>query len=232
MKLPLSIAYLILLLAIPCHGQQAELKNLCKELDALFTQSKPLHVQYQVTVKGRSTGEEEQVKMNLYKRGDQQDLIMGQAQEVVMQGSQVLQVNHMQKAIVLQEDTTGISNYTFMKDLNLFIDSASTCKKTQSNGIVTYTLSYPKDYIYQQVKFSFTEKTRRLKTLYAEFSPAYPEPYHSFRVEYELWDLAWKPQAGFPNMERFIARTGNSYKVQTAWKEYQFYQPQKGTLKY
>lgn len=227
------IISLILLLLLPSAiwAQEAELKALCRELDGRLGGNQPLHVKYLLTVKGRQAGQEQRMQMDLYKKGDLQDLVMGEAQEVLQQGRLQVVVNHVQKLIQVQEDASGAGGYSFMKDFGMFIDSAVSCQKTQAEGALRFTLAYGNDFIYKRVVFTFSEKSRQLTSLYAEFASGYPEPYHSFSVDYELWDMQWKPGADFPGVARFVSISGNSYNVQQPWKGYRLYQPQKAILK-
>lgn len=136
----------------------------------------------------------------------------------------VVMVDHLQRMIMVQKDTTKMTEQSFLMSLDNYIDKTSSVEVETANKVVTYTCHYPTGQTYKFVKLSFSEKTKRLVSIYAEFSPDYPEPYSSIIVEYKAWDLNWKPDDGFPDFTKYIKKQSGKYQLQPAWNKYQLFQ--------
>jgi hypothetical protein len=222
--------YLIFLAAQSSFGQQKEeLRKLCHHMKDRLEGTAPLHLEYVLTVKGRG-GEENKMTMQIFRKDTLQQMILGEAQEVLRQGKTILVVSHGEKYISVAQDSAA--NRDFLTgQLDMMADSASQVIRTQKDGQIHFLLNYTSS-VYTRVELDFSRKTGELRSLYAEFSQDYPMDYASVKADYRLWDTSWRPEPGFPGMDRFVARSGNIFSLQPAWKEYQFFQPQKGTLKF
>lgn len=220
-----------LFLTLCSFGQKSELKELCRELDATLNQDKPVHMHYDLTIVGKKGGEDKAaIAMDWYKKGDKQRMVMGNMQEVVKERNTVMVVNHLQKTISVENDTSGKFTFSVVKELNSFIDSAATVSKTIESGTEKYILTYPAGYVYSKVELSFSSKTKSLLKIYTLFTPADYQPYHSMEVSYSVWNTNWKPDTGFPHMEKYLERSGTTFRLQESCKAYRLFQPQNGKL--
>lgn len=208
------------------YAQRAELKSHCHELTDLLKSDKPFHIQYTVTVKGKGENAEQgSINMDFYKSSLGEDFVMGSMQEIIHKSNIEFLINHDQKAIVVKRDTTkSIAKNDMLNDLDQFVDSAVTVKSSKKNSYITYILEYPSSYIYQKVEFVFNSHTKKLVTIYAEFAKDYHEPYASMKVNYEVWDTSWKPDNTFPNIEKYLVLSGNSYQANNNYKNYKIHQ--------
>lgn len=200
----------------------------------LLLQDKALHVQYELVLRGRGEYEalENKMVMHIYKKGTKQHLVMGDTQEIIQEGKLLLVVNHVMQTIQLQEDTSSkINDNSPLGDLAELVDSATTVELLKKGGELHYTMRFATDFIYTKIELRFSEKTQLLNGLYAEFSDEYEEPYKAMWVNYQEWDLAWKPATSFPPFSKFVKKEHTKFQVQDAWNKYQFFQPERGILK-
>lgn len=222
------LVYFLVIIPMLAQAQRTELKKYCTGLDQIFHSEKAFHLSYQLTVKSKEDPSvQESMLMHLYKKGQSQKLIMGEAQEVLQKGSVMLVANHVQKLLMVQDHPSmATEDHTLLADLSELADSAATVTAGSKGGIVTYTLSFSQEYIYRKVLLSFNEKTKTIAALYAEFATDYPD-YHSIKVDYQKWDMNWKPEDNFPGLDKYVVLNGKRYQPVQAWKSYQFFQPER-----
>jgi hypothetical protein len=223
---------LFLLLPFFCQAQKEELKQWCKKMDLDFNGVHPLHVQYIMTIVGRSEQPgKESLTFDLFKAGDNSKIIMGNAQDVVQAGKLEVIANHVDKFMTVNPDkTASLNDPSFFGILTALVDSAASVKKKADQTFTYYTVYYSKEYIYSSIRFCFQTQSKQIVSLYAEFNPIYPEPYYSMEIAYKKWDSKWKPELGFPNMEKYVVKKGDRYQAQAQWKGYNFFQHEKGKL--
>lgn len=224
----------LLLLPTLVLGQREELKKICQAMDNEFKGVEPLYVQYIMTVVGNSSAPgKESLTFDLYKAGDRSKVKMGVAQDVVQDGKLMVTINHVDQLISVNADTKDVAatgSESMMGIFSTLVDSATKVMKQTDQTYSTYTLYFDKDYIYSVLKFSFYTQSKKPVSLYAEFSPVYTEPYYSMQIDYKKWDHKWKPEPGFPNIEQYVFKKGERYQLQANWKDYQFFQTEKGRL--
>ena len=218
-------------ITVSCLAQKSELKAFCSQLDQSL-KNKAYKVQYSLGVKAKeSDSKSESVMIQLYRNDERQKMVIGDFQEVIQEQELTLVVNHLMKEITLQKEKTVNPDQFLLTGLSALVDSAHSVEVTGQNGLKTFTLLYPETFIYTKLQLTISQKVNEIKQLYAEFSPKYPEGYHSVLVKYERWDRNWKPEDGFPNINRYLIKSGKKFVLQPNWNHYKFYQPESGTLK-
>lgn len=223
----------LILVSVRGFAQKAELKQRCHKLMSQIEGDAPFHLQYTITVQGKGEKPEEgSIKMNLYKNGSDEEFIMGDIQEVMHKNKILFLINHSQKSILVKTDTSTNDKSNILTELDKFVDSSTTITSSKKGGLIKYALSYGESYMYKRAELVFSSSTGKLTTIYAEFAANYPEQYNSMKVEYQLWDTSWKPEADFPNYTKYIVMSGTTYRTQDNYKNYKIIQPQQGTQKY
>ena len=163
--------------------------------------------------------------MELYKSGTDQEIKMGDLQEVLHRDKLTCVVNHEQRSILLQRDTSYKGDNSILNDLDVFADSAVSIQKIKKDGQTIYMLEYGSRFMYRKATFSFSNASGTLKSIYAEFAPGYSDSYAWMRVDYQLWDKGWKPSADFPDMSKYLIVSAKKYKTQDSYKSYTLVQP-------
>ena len=218
------------ILCLTSYAQKPELKVLCAGIEDLYKQTKPLHLEYTMTMvgTGMSPGTEH-ISVNIFKDDKKVKMKMGQAQDIVQDNGIVIMANHIQKLIMVSVDTgKSVSPDLLLGDLTELIDSAASIDVKKDKGLTTYTLRFGNDFVYTLLKMRFSDKTKHVDMIYSEFSPMYPEPYYSLQVDYKKWDLDWKPEHNFPNMKDFVSKQANGKYIPAGiYTKYEIFQPEK-----
>ena len=119
-------------------AQKEEFKSHCQALTALMQGKNPFHVQYSITVHGKTQAdgkaEEGTMKMELYKSGTNQEIKMGDLQEVLHRDKLTCVVNHEQRSILLQRDTSYKGDNSILKPI---LSSSQPITMGFSNGLIT-----------------------------------------------------------------------------------------------
>ena len=227
------ILSLCLLIARTGLGQQDELNALCGRLDKILSAPGNLHARYSLTITSRDELSDRQTLVSdIYKNGASTLIRTGDMQDVFFDGHTSLLVNHVQKVIVVEEGTTAGQGASMVENLSLLVREASGVVRTEKNGLISFVLTFPREFMYAKARIEFTARDKMLKNVYADFSPAYPEPFHSMELNYQTWDLKWKPGPDFQGADHYVSKDAGGYKALGRWSDYQLYQPQYGTLKF
>ncbi len=225
--------YIAICLSFSAFAQKGDLKKLCTKLNDVFSSKNGLHLEYTMAMQGNAQHPEtESMQMSMFKLNEQDyKMVIGEEQILLHSGKTMLQVNHSQKSIVIQTDSTSnVSSQALFADFRLLIDSASSVSDRKEKDELIYTLKFSSEFIYTSVTLKFSTKTELLTSVYAEFSPDYPEPYHSLTVTYTLWDLKWKDSSGVLALNQFVERKNDIYVPVTAWNSYKVFQPAQGKI--
>jgi|GEM_PF-6332379 len=215
-------------------GQQDELHALCGQLDKTLSGPGNLHARYSLTITSRDELSDRQTLVsNLYKNGASTRIQTGDMQDIFFDGRISLLINHVQKIMVLEEGAlSGQGSVSMVENLSLLVREASGVVRTEKNGLISFVLTFPQDFMYTKARIDFTARDKMLKNIYADFSPAYPEPFHSMELNYQVWDQKWKPGPDFHSYDYYVTKDTNGYRTTDRWRDYQLYQPQYGTLKF
>lgn len=228
------ILSLCLLIARAGLGQQDELSALCERLDKTLSGPGNLHARYSLTITSRDELSDRQTLVsNLYKNGASTRIQMGDMQDIFFDGRVSLLINHVQKVMVLEEGgAAGQGSFSMVENLTLLAREASGVVRSEKNGLISFVLTFPREFMYAKARIEFSARDKTLKNIYADFSPSYPEPYHSMELNYQIWDQKWKPGPDFQGPDHYVRKDADGYKTMDRWRDYQLYQPQYGTLKF
>jgi hypothetical protein len=216
----------------PAFAQKEELAFLVNAANDRIQNRDRLHLEYAVMVRATSGGSEI-MQMHLYKSEDRQRLQMGEVQEVLREGKRMILVNHLQKIITYQEDSAEVQTLPIQAELSTLLDSAASVKKIAQGDLLLFELTYSNEYIpFNKVIISFLKKSGLLRSIRQEFVAGNPEGYSLAEITYHHWDNSWKPEAGFPHMDKYLLSAGKTLSLQEPWKGYNLFKPQRGTLKF
>ena len=233
-KLKNTFLYIALLIAFSASAQKEGLKKLCVHLDEVLKAATPLHLEYNMTIQADLDEPETggSMQMSFYKKGDYHfKMVIGNEQILLREGKMMLQVNNANKSIIIQEDSTLVSNdQTMITELKGLVDSAVSVEYSKEKDVLTYILKFKSTFAYTSIKLNFSAKTELLNSMHAEFNPSYPEPYQSLTVNYILWDLKWKEGVGFFDFKQFVDKKDDKYIPVLAFSTYKVFQPEKGRL--
>ncbi|MCX6180664.1 MAG: hypothetical protein NT150_01875 [Bacteroidetes bacterium] len=223
---------IFLLLAVAVSAQKQNLQALCVKMDEGFSAKSGLHIEYVMTMQGRDAAEKESMNISYFKDGaSSYKMVMGNIQEILCKGKTALLVNHDEKSIMVQEDTTnGVGSQTLLFDLKALIDSANSVTEVKGKDGISYVLQFTNHPTYSVMKLKFDAKTHSLKSIYAEFRSDYPEPYFSLTVDYKLWDDKWKAEANFPNMKNYVEEKNGKYVASALMTGYKVFKPEAATI--
>jgi hypothetical protein len=204
-------------------AQKEELKQRCAAYEQLLLSDKNFHLKYTLTVASRADSVEK-MDFDLYKSRDKDYIKMGDAQVVIHDGTFLLVVNHEVRTIRFSDDSSNLqSKNMLVSNFVSIIDSSNSIAYTAKDNLLTYALSFPKDYGYESLELVFSKKTKNLVSIYAVFSPDYNAEMKYIQVAYQEPDFKWTPAATFPDTETYITRLNGRYVIQEAFDNYKTY---------
>jgi hypothetical protein len=218
----------ILLVSFSATAQKEDLNKLNTKLIAVFNNNHGLHLDYTLTVKGK--GEEaDSMNMSFYKRStDVFKMQMGNAQTLLRDKNKMLKVDHVNKLIAFEIDTTTATNdFAMLAQLMVLADSAQTITFLKEEDLLVYDLVFKPGSTYKHIQLKFSSKTKLPSSLYAEYYPGKEQPYQSLLVNYKLWDLNWKDKNNELNMDQFVEKVNTGYQPAAALKNYKLLDPDK-----
>jgi len=225
--------HIILLIVFSASAQKEDLKKLNAKLDDVFRPGTGLHMQYSLTVRGGESGKESDsmiVDMIKESNGDYK-IVMGKARTLLRVNKMVLQVNDIDKLIVMEEDTNKVvDDHTLFMELTSLMDSARTITFAKEKHELVYTLSFGADFMYRFIQFKFSSKTQLPSGIYAEFNQGGEDAYHSLSATYTVWDLKWKDKKNELQLNRFVELKNNRYEGVAAYSNYQVFKPEHGPI--
>ena len=214
-------------------AQKEELAQYCDAMVKEFSNQKPFHVSYTLTVIGKSDQpEKESMDFNFYKSGNSCRSVMGNVQEMIQSDRLLVLVNHLERFIQVQEGKTDeLSKTLIMADYTILLKEAKSVSKKTDQTFSTFTLYFQPNHTYAMMRFVFNTRTKAIYSMYSEFNPALQEPYFSTEMVYKKIDKGWKPEAGFPGFSSYVVKKGSRYEAQPAWKNYTMQQNEKADAK-
>jgi hypothetical protein len=215
----------LLTTALGVQAQKDELKKLSADYEASLKKNKTFHLPYTLIVASSLDTTVEKVQVNLYKSGAADYLKIGAMQEVIHDGTLLLVVNHERRQIRIGEDSTNIgSNHLLVSNFASIIDSSRSITTQSKDGIIHYVLTFAPGFIYSTVELDFSKKTKNLYKIYASFSDATPSEFRYLEVDYKEPDFKWVPETGFPNTDKYVAKSSNGqYVVTDAYDSYKVF---------
>tara|TARA_Y100001968_G_C19183354_1_gene631542 strand:+ start:76 stop:807 length:732 start_codon:yes stop_codon:yes gene_type:complete len=223
-----------LLVSISVNAQKESLKELCKGINSLVNSEDGLHIEYDMIMMGRGAEytEPESMKISYFKDGTKGFHInQGGYQETLRKGNKVLMINHIQKQVVFQVDTTEFTNTNdLLKQLSTLVEASSSVDSIIHGDSLIYKLSFNNHPMYSKVDFTFSKKEKTLLVMHCVFKENYPEPYKYLRVVYTLWETDWKAYKGFPNINKYVVKKNGKLTAGEAVLGYSVFAPEIRTL--
>jgi hypothetical protein len=226
----LKVKYLVLIViilacALNVSAQNNELKKLSGDYETSLKMNKVFHLPYTLIIASSLDTTIEKVQVDLYKSDHADYLKMGTVQEVIHEGALLLIVNNEVKTIRISEDSTNIgSNHLLVSNFTSIIDSSSFITSHTKDGIIHYVLTFPSSFVYSKVELDFSKKTKNLHRILATFSTSKPSEFKYLEVDYKDPDFKWRPNAGFPNTDKYIAKSTNGrYVLTDAYDSYKVF---------
>ena len=218
------ITVFVALLSLCVNAQKEDLKKLCSDYEQLILAEKTFHLPYRLTVASALDTTVEHMNFDLYKSNNKDQLKMGESQIIIHDGTLLLVVNHEVRTIRLSNDSMNVTaKNVLISDFTSIIDSSSNVQLASKDGLLTYTLSFPKDYGYSNLQIVFSKKTKHLKQIYAAFSESYASEFKYIEVDYQEPDFKWVPQADFPGTSTYVTQANGHYMIQDAFDSYKTY---------
>lgn len=223
MKRITLLIFLISLIQV-VSAQKADLVSLCTEYEKLFDTHKNVHLPYVLTVASSLDTTVERMPFDLYKSADKDYMKMGDKQVVIHDGTLLLAVNNEMRTIRISNDSANIGNKNIpVSSFSPLIDSSVAIQFSNKDNLLSYTLTFPVDFVYERLNLVFSKKTKHLLRMYALYSADYPSEFKYIEVVYQEPDFKWVPEAGFPGTETYITQLNGYYRVQEAFDSYKIY---------
>lgn len=232
MRVWLTILFLLGVQILFANNAKQDLEKKCDALIKFFETKKSYHLQYRIQIKGRDAylNVDDQMVVDLYKKGDLKYSKMGNAAEIVNEDKQVLMINHIGKFLQYGIDTSN-KQQNPLEELLVYLKESNNVTIKSDKGIDNYIITFSENHIHERIEFSFNAKTQAVISTYAVFSKEYKEPYYSVRVNYLLWEDNIKSGQVIPKISNYLVKSGNTFKPLPVWEKYQFYQSEKRNLK-
>lgn len=233
-KINIVSLLLCLLFSISVNAQKESLKKLCQGINSLVNSEDGLHIEYDMIMmgKGEEYTEPESMKISYFKDGTNGFHInQGDYQEILRKGNKVVMINHIQKQVAYQVDTTDITNNNdLFEQLSTLVEESSSVDSLLNGDSLVYKLLFDNHIMYSKVDFTFSKKEKTLLLMHCVFKENYPEPYKYLRVVYTVWEPNWKASKGFPNLNKYVVKKDGKLAAGKAVLGYSVFAPEIRTL--
>jgi hypothetical protein len=226
----LKVKYILLVTSILAStliasAQKDALKKLSTDYETSFKKNKTFHLPYTLIVASSLDTTVENVQVDLYKTEHADYLKMGAIQEVIHDGVLLLIVNHEMKMIRIGEDSSNLaSNHLLVSNFAIIIDSSKSITSQSKGGIMHYVLTFSPTFVYSSLELDFSKKTKNLHKIHAVFSTAKLSEFKYIEVDYKDPDFRWRPSTGFPNTNKYVAKSNSGqYVVTDAYDSYKVF---------